>query len=67
VAHFIGRINTNTDGKDSSSTRAITMKTGSYLNIVFWPRVQHCCNVALVMNGDEQPTRKNKTKQNMYT
>lgn len=38
------------------------MKAGSYLNIVFWPRVQHCCKVALVMNGDKQPTRRNKTR-----
>lgn len=41
--------------------------TGSYLNIVFWPRVQHCCNVALVMNGDEQPTRRNKTRTHRET
>lgn len=36
------------------------METGSYLNIVFWPRVQHCCQVTLVMNGDEQPTMRKK-------
>lgn len=40
--------------------RAIAVKAGSYLDIVLWPGVQHGCKVALVMNGDEQPTRKQK-------
>jgi hypothetical protein len=37
------------------------MKTGSYLNVFFWPRVQHCSNVASVMDGDKQPTRETNT------